>query len=122
MDTTPDKETFNLKQWLKDYGVLAAIISAALFLGIPGLYRLGAMSEQLRHLDATIREDIKPELRTLREEAKLIREQFAEVRTEVKLLREQFTEVRAKVATVEQIVVRIEAKMGDLAKDLQKSP
>jgi hypothetical protein len=78
------KQGFNVKQWLKDYGTLTALLGIALGLGVPGLYRLGAMSEQLRHLDVVLREDVKSDLRSLRDEIKLLRIEFAELRAEVK--------------------------------------
>jgi hypothetical protein len=59
---------FSVRPWLKDYGALTALVGMALGLGVPGLYRLGAVSEQLRRLDAAVREDVAPELRALRAE------------------------------------------------------
>jgi hypothetical protein len=57
---------FSVRQWLKDYGALAALVGMALGLGVPGLYHLGDVSEQLRRLHAAVREDVAPELRALR--------------------------------------------------------
>jgi hypothetical protein len=47
----------------KDYSVLAVLVG----LGIPALLHLRGMSEQLKSLDDTIKREIKPELKELRE-------------------------------------------------------
>jgi predicted nuclease with TOPRIM domain len=145
MDTPAEtKQPWNVGQWVRDYGVIAAVASvfaALLLLGLPGLYYLGTMSAELRNVEATIKGDLKPELRALREEVALLREvnarlsavemaireelkpELRTLREEMKLLREQFAEMRTEFKTVRDqfgeiraIVLRIENQVGELAK------
>jgi predicted nuclease with TOPRIM domain len=133
MDAPADtKRPWDLKQWLKDYGVLAVLLT----LGIPALFYLGVMSERLRGVETAIKEELKPELKALRGEFTLLREQFGEVRTEVRLLREQFAElrvevklmresfaeVRSKLTAVENTVTRIEHRIDELARERPRTP
>jgi hypothetical protein len=119
MDAPADtKRPWDLKQWLKDYGVLAVLLT----LGIPALFYLGVMSERLRGVEIAIKEDLKPELKALQGEITPLGEQFAEVRVEVKLMRESFAEVRSKLTAVESTVTRIENRIDELARERPRTP
>jgi len=118
---TVRKQPFTVRQWLKEYGTLAALLGIALGLGVPGLYRLGAMSAQVRHLDTAIREDIKPELRALRDGVTQVREGLVELRTEMraetKQLRADMDAVRAETR---QLRADMDAVRGDVKQILSE--
>jgi hypothetical protein len=96
-------------------------------LGVPGLYRLGAMSAQVRHLDTAIREDITPELRGLREGVTQVREGLVEMRTETKQLRadmdavrHEITHMRAEMAVIGQTVHGIDGQLKTPVDELRR--
>lgn len=58
-----------VKRWIRDYGAFGAataIFAALLSLGVSGLFKLGSMSGQLQAIDETIKKEIKPELKEIR--------------------------------------------------------
>jgi hypothetical protein len=102
----PRKPPFSVRQWLKEYGPLAALVGMALGLGVPGLSRLGAMREQIRGLDTAIREEVTPELQALREGVTPLREGMAELRT--------------RMSAVERSVDRLDGKMDHVLHELRR--
>jgi hypothetical protein len=112
MDLPPKRtKAIAVKQWIKDYGAVGAstaIFVALLSLGISGLFNLGSMSAQLRIIDETIKKEIKPELKELRN---LIEGQDG--------LRTQVIQASANVNSLESISLMTQRGVADINLRLQ---
>jgi hypothetical protein len=89
--------------WIKDYGLVSVAVSillALLAMGLPALYQLGQMTAQMKSLEDTIKDELRPDIKSIRD--------VLQAKDGVWML---ISETRAKTDSVEKNVLDLNGRI-----------